>query len=173
MPLGLSIRWHGDPPAAALPALRFWHLDALAHEDFTAALEDAFEKRGDPEFALSWSGVAMALSSRYDLAYMADDLIGLGHWLCWPAEPHDFSLTVQGFHMEAVAGLAGTSVDIEAVWKGAYRTPVERLAGHVSIERDAAIRAVGGLLGQLEQMLYLENRVYMPLSFVCRYLAAG
>jgi hypothetical protein len=170
-PVRLSVEWHDEPPIVDKSILPIWELRPLPHDEFTEALASGFQKAGDPKFNLHWSGVDLPLSSENDLAYMADDLIDFGRWLCWPRGSHDFSLAVQGFEMVAVATISDSAVDFRAEWGAAYRTPVTSLANQVSVERTALSREVGTILRQIEQMLLTEKLVYVPLSWVCRYLA--
>jgi len=168
--IGLSVKWRGDAPIADISTLPIWELCPLAHEDFTDALANGFEKAGDPEFNLHWSGTKLSLSSVSDLTYMANDLIDFGRWLCWPIGSQSFALAVQGFEMRAVATDINSVVNISADWKAAYRTPVASLANRVSVGRSAISRDIGVLLRQLEQMLLADKLVYVPLSWVCRYI---
>jgi len=169
-PLSLSISWHDDPPIVDMSALPIWELCSLPHDGFTEAVASGFERAGDPDFKLHWAGVDLPLSSMSDLTYMSNDLIDLGRWLCWPSGTQDFALAVQGFEMKAVASIINSTVEIRANWTAAYRTPVASLANQVSVERTAISQEVGRLLRQIEQMLLVEKLVYVPLSWVCRYL---
>lgn len=167
-PFALAIAWTTHPAAFDWSAVRVWELKELGDE-IGGAVADALEAKGRPNFCIDWAGVRLTLYWD-DLSSNLVELISFGRWLAWPRGDCEFNIFEQGFVVEFTAVLNGDQVEIDAAWLEAYRVPVESLAPRVTVGRDVAMRQVGELLGQIEQLLLADHKVYAPLSFVCRFL---
>lgn len=167
-PFALAIEWTAPPPVFDWSAVRVWDLKELGDE-IGGAVDDALEAEGRPNFCIDWAEVRLTLQWD-DLGSNLSPLISFGRWLVWPKGACEFNIFEQGFAVEFTAVLNGAQVEIDAAWLQAYRVPVESLAPRVTIGRDVAMRQVGELLGQVEQLLLADHKVYAPLSFVCRFL---
>lgn len=165
-PFALAIDWATPPPVFDWSAVRVWDLSEPG-DDFD--LTDALEARGRPDLHIDWAGVRLRLSWE-DVNGSLYDLIDFGRWLVWPTGTCEFGIYHQGFNVNFTAVLNVDEVVIDAVWLEAYRVPVESLVPRVTVGRDVAMRQVGELLGQVEQLLLAHQKVYAPLSFVCRFL---